>query len=174
MNKNTSEYFDKLFRDRYSKLVSISYRYTERRAVSEEVVQDIFVDFWGRLQKDEPILDHNAYLNRAVVYRSLDIIKRERKYKPSDDSELEALFENAEENSASLDFFESKRLKLKQAVSQLPERTREVFQLSKYENYTHNDISNKLEITKKTVEYHITKALLLIRKALICLALWFF
>jgi len=173
MSKTGSEYFDKLFRDSYKRLVSISYRYTKRRAVAEEVVQEVFVDFWGRLQKNENILNHQAYLNQAVVFRSLDTIKRERKYTNTEDDALEGLLNtNAEEKLEPIDFTESTRHKLNRAVSVLPERTQEVFMLSKYENYTHNEISERLEISKKTVEYHITKALLLLRKALICCFLW--
>lgn len=175
MQSDTSEYFDKLFKDNYKSLVNISYRYTKRKTLAEEVVQDVFVDFWGRLDKKENILNHKAYLNRATVYRSLDTLKRERKYTSTEDEHIEnLLLSSAGESSEAIHFSESTRTKLKQAVSKLPERTHEVFMLSKYENYSHNEISKILEIKKKTVEYHITKALLILRKALITLICGFY
>lgn len=170
-----SSYFDKLFVDNYKKLVSISYRYIKSKSIAEDIVQDVFVDFWRRLEKKQNILNHEAYLNRATVLRSLETIKKEKRYKPEDDSALELLLRKTDtENDISYYSSQETKTKLKAAIINLPDRTQEVFMLSKYDNYTHNEISEVLEISKKTVEYHITKALLLLRKALICLVLWVF
>jgi DNA-directed RNA polymerase specialized sigma24 family protein len=54
--------FDNLFKSNYRRFVSVAYGYTKKRQLAEEVVQDVFLDFWKRLEKKEPILNHEAYL----------------------------------------------------------------------------------------------------------------
>lgn len=170
-----SPYFDDLFKSNYRKLVVISYRYTKRKTVAEEVVQDVFVDFWGKLKRKQKILNHEAYLSRATVLRSLDTLKKERKYDSTEDDTLEILVNNSSKNSSELYYMSSDaKTKLRKAIIELPARTSEVFLLSKYENFTHNEISEVLDISNKTVEYHITKGLSLLRKALICWVLYLF
>ena len=55
---------------------------------------------------------------------------------------------------------------LAQAISKLPERCREIFELSRFENLKNKEIAEKLRITEKTVENQITKALNILRKEL--------
>ena len=51
-------------------------------------------------------------------------------------------------------------------LKQLPEQTQLIFQLSRIENKSANEIAEELEISVKSVEYHITKSLSLLRKKL--------
>ena len=53
-----------------------------------------------------------------------------------------------------------------QAVDQLPERCRLVFVLSRFEQMSHKEIANQLDISPKTVENQITKALKILRETL--------
>ncbi|MBK6932798.1 MAG: sigma-70 family RNA polymerase sigma factor [Saprospirales bacterium] len=59
------------------------------------------------------------------------------------------------------------KLALHQAISQLPEKCRLVFSLSRFEHLSHREISTRLGISVKTIENQITKAMRLLREAMI-------
>lgn len=159
--------FEKLFRQNYKRFVSVSYSYTNQREVAEEVVQDVFVDFWSRIQRNEKILNGEAYLRRAIVYRSLDVIKRERKHTEKENlTELDRLLASNDSNPEEYIISTEKVTQLQQQIDELPERTKEVFMLSRFERMNYKEIAEQTDIKVKTVEYHISKALTFLRKAI--------
>ena len=50
-----------------------------------------------------------------------------------------------------------------QSIQQLPEKTRQIFVLSRYEQQSHREIAERLDLSEKSVEYHITQALKYLR-----------
>lgn len=57
-------------------------------------------------------------------------------------------------------------MKINEAVQSLPDQCRRVFQLSRFENLTYNEIAEQLEISVKTIENHMGKALRTMRQQL--------
>jgi len=159
--------FEKLFKSNYKRFVSVSFAYTKHRQLAEEVVQDVFVDFWKRMQNNENILNHEAYLRKAIVYRSLDVIKKEKKYTEKEDVHvLDNVLSTSELNAESQIIGNEKVEYLQKQIYNLPDKTREVFMLSRFEKMSYQEIAVRIDIKQKTVEYHITKALSILRKAL--------
>ena len=160
--------FEVLFRANYTRFVSVSYSYTKQRQVAEEVVQDVFVDFWRRIQNNEKILNNEAYLRRAIVYRSLDIVKKERKHSEKENVELlDQLISMSEPNPEEKIINREKYNHLQEQIDSLPEKTRIVFIMSRFEKMSYQEISEHYDISVKTVEYHISKALSSLRNALL-------
>jgi RNA polymerase sigma-70 factor (ECF subfamily) len=159
--------FEKLFKSNYKRFVSVALAYTKQREVAEEVVQDVFVDFWKRIQNDEQILNHEAYLRKAIVYRSLDVIKKEKKHIEKEDvSIMDNLISTSDQNPESKLIGEEKVQYLQKQIESLPEKTKHIFMLSRFEKMSYKEISEHIDIKEKTVEYHIMKALSSLRKAL--------
>lgn len=166
------EAFEKLFKSNYKRFVSASYSYTQQRAVSEEVVQDVFVDFWSRIQRGENILNHEAYLRRAIVYRSLDVIKKEKKHTEKENVEtLDQLLSTTDHNPEEQIIGQEKIEYLHRQIEALPEKTRHVFMLSRFEKMSYKEIAEHTDTKEKTVEYHIMKALSILRKSLFTVVL---
>ena len=164
--------FEDLFKSNYKRFVSVSFAYTKQKELAEEVVQDVFVDFWKRLQKEEKILNHEAYLRRAIVYRSLDVIKKEKKYMQKESIDLlENALPHSDLNPESNIISKEKLTFLQKQIMVLPDRTREVFMLSRFEKMTYKEIADHLDIKEKTVEYHISNALSKLKKLVITVAL---
>ena len=132
------------------------------KEVAEELVQDLFANFW--LKRDIIKINTNleAYLSvsmRNLVISHIRASLSKEKY-VSDENIKYYLAENNIENG--MDETDL-NLALEEAVGRLPEKAREVFYLSRFENQSTFEIADKLNISNKTVEYHITKALKFLR-----------
>lgn len=127
-------------------------------ALAEEVVQEVFLDIWKRRKKLEITGSLEAYLSVAVKYRILNMqarLKREQDY-------LKAAAEPALDGEQVLDHNElQKHYQL--LVSQLPEKCRITYLLSREEGLSLKEIAGVMEVSQKAVEANLTRSLKLLR-----------
>ena len=155
--------FERLFRDQFPALVAASYRLCGDRGVAEDVVQNVFLKFYesgGLARVGHP----PAYLRRAVVTRTINAIRdRKRLDLPGE----EALWSAAEQAAApGPTHLADLNDRLHRAISQLPDRARLILRLSRLEGYSHKEIAGQLDISPKTVENQLARALKLLRRYL--------
>ncbi len=133
------------------------------QAKAEGIVQNVFLKLWEKKETLEIQSSLKAYLYKAVHNHSLNEIKH-RKVKQQYDTHLTHTMTHKEtdsaERNASLKQLEGK---LRQALSELPEQCRTVFQMSRFEDLKYKEIAERLSISPKTVENHMGKALKLLR-----------
>ncbi|GAA4406680.1 RNA polymerase sigma-70 factor [Nibrella viscosa] len=153
--------FREIYRKYWQLLFGIAYRKLQSQENAEEIVQDIFVDIWERragLQID----DLKKYLIGAVKYRILNTIKakliRER-YKTFS----QTLTTHTEPLTESELAFQDLSRAIEQALAGLPQKTQEIFRLNRLENQSVREIALLLSIPERTVEYHITQSLRILR-----------
>ncbi len=145
-------------------LLEQAFRKLNSREAAEEIVQDLFVALWLKRETNE-IQKLREYLGTAVKYRVINLIKDKmthagyvaycRTVATETDHRTENELAAADMSSA-----------LNSALAGLPEHTREVFQLSRMEHQTVPQIAVRLKLSPKAVEYHITRALKLLRVSL--------
>jgi len=159
--------FKNLFELHYSPLCNFAFRITEDINQAEDIVQDIFVKIWN----DPDLLDDNkninSYLYTMVRHRALEVIRREN-IGQKINQQLEYLQNNTSNADVEDDEIE-KLLLLEQiyvSIRQLPPKCSEVFTLSKVNGLTYVQIAEKMNISVKTVENHMGKALRLMRELL--------
>lgn len=159
--------FKNLFELHYSPLCNFAYRITDDIDQAEDIVQDIFVKVWN----DPDLLDGNkninSYLYSMVRNRALEVIRREN-ISQKINQQLEYIQNNAADTNVEEDEIE-KLLLLEQiyvSIRQLPPKCSEVFTLSKVNGLTYVQIAEKMNISVKTVENHMGKALRLMRELL--------
>jgi len=165
MKSGSKESFNYFFDYYYSGLCIYANRYTGDLSTSEEVVQDVFVRFWEKCQNIQIESSVRFYLFRAVYNQCMNLLKHkkvERTYLQKNALQVEEL---SEEQWSLFNEFEL-RYVLDQAISKLPDRCRDVFKLSRFENLKNKEIAERLGITEKTVENQITKALKVLRNEL--------
>jgi len=153
--------FEKLFRQYYSPLCNYAMKYTEDEAAAEDIVQALFISLW-ETKKYREIKDPGRFLLRAVKYRCIDHLRG----KKGDSSLLP-------EEAASSVPFEMSELKeediepmFRYFASRLPEKTREIFLLSRRAGLTYREIAEELDISVKTVENQMGRALRILRDLL--------
>ena len=129
---------------------------------AKDLVQDVFVDLWNRRHSsDIRILSH--YLFRAIKFQ---VLKHLRNGKIQDHHlKLAQKVQFANQTEDMLNF-QQLEIQLQKAIESLPSRCREVFFLSRYQSLSHKEISAQLNISPKTVEAQISKALSILRSKL--------
>ncbi len=127
------------------------------RAVAEEVVQDVMLELWRRRESLAEESSPQAYLFQSTRNRALNHIRHERVERKSEPELMRQTQISA--SAPSLLVEDEIEVALKTAVSELPERCREVFELSRIHGLKYAEIATVLGISVKTVEAQMGKAL---------------
>ncbi|MBC8618154.1 MULTISPECIES: RNA polymerase sigma-70 factor [Parabacteroides] len=154
--------FQELFERYFRSLVTYAYRYVNDWNVSEDIVQDVFMALWvnrNEIDFEEPV---KPYLYRATYNRSINhlnsvLVQRRVDHTDNLDEliDYEILSYNQHDNLLLKEIEEE----ISSFVKTLPEQRKKVFLLSREENMKNKEIAFLLNISEKTVEKHITKAL---------------
>ncbi len=169
---NDEKDFEVLFRECYVVLYEYAFFYTANSNQAEDIVQDIFLKMWESRGKLVINTSLKAYLFRSVHNNCIQYLRRQSVRKNYGDSHQVKLQESLIMSHL---FFESGLTKLfeeeiellkNNAINQLPEKTRKIYILSRDGYLKNSKIAELLEITEKTVEYHISRALVVLRQQL--------
>ncbi len=163
--------FTEIYKRFWKGLYQTSFNILRNDEDAQDITQNVFISLWHRRNQVE-ITSIKPYLHQAARFLVFKTI-RDKKY----DLQLaERLKEITVEiiNDDPLIYKEQQQL-LYQLLNSLPESCREVFVLSRFENYTYKQIAVYLNISEKAVEKRMTKTLKLIRSGLtveMCVALF--
>ncbi|MFO8000204.1 MAG: RNA polymerase sigma-70 factor [Marinilabilia sp.] len=162
--------FETIYMEFFDMLFYLASGYIGDRERARELVQDAFMKLWERREDIHNNTNVKNYLytitkNSCLNYlREQEIIARnnrdylipELKYKQE---ALDAFGDSFSE-------VESLLVLVEEAIERLPENIRTTFKLNRYDNLTYQEIATRLEISPKTVEARISKALKLLREEL--------
>ncbi|MEM7106426.1 MAG: RNA polymerase sigma-70 factor [Bacteroidota bacterium] len=152
-----------LFTRDYSYLCQTAYRILKETNQAEDIVQDVFYEFWKKRDVLQIKTSIKAYLKRAVINKTLNFI-RDQKIRLDDEAPLQFL-DSKENIQQNLEADEMKIL-IDKALEGLPPKCKAVFALSRFEQMSYQEIATQLNISTKTVENHISKALKRLRVSL--------
>lgn len=151
--------FTELYKRHIRLLVHTAIRKTGVKTTAEDLVQETFVKFWLGRHKFDIHKNIQAYLNGMLKYNIITHYHREQKKQVLTLHEEDVPFDN--DTSEALDFNTLSEL-YEQSLLKLPQKCREVFVLSR-KGYSLKEIAGSMEISEKTVEAHISKALKILR-----------
>ena len=151
--------FTELYLRHVRLLIHTAIRKTGLKTTAEDLVQETFVKFWLGRHKFDIRKNIQAYLNGMLKYNIITHYHQEQKKQVSTLHENDVPLNN--DTSDYLDFNTLSEL-YEQSLLKLPLKCREVFVLSR-KGYSFKEIAGSLEISEKTVEAHITKALKILR-----------
>ncbi len=127
----------------------------------EDLAQEVFIRFWEKRNQIQVNSNLPAYLRRMAVNEALAFLRRQRYFE--EESEIPAdTGDNVEEAFLHTELEDS----IRTAIDELPPRCRTVFQLSRFEELTYNEIADQMGISVKTVENQMGKALKHLRERL--------
>lgn len=161
--------FELLFRQQYPFVCQVIHKYVGERSKVEDIAQEIFAELWMKRDVIQIHTSIGAYLRRMAVTRALNYIRDTKKYTWDElNMTSEVAHESITQNITVLDRLEESELrkKIQVAIDRLPEKCRIVFLLSRHDELSYAEISRQLNISIKTVENQIGKALKLLRAAL--------
>jgi len=166
LSKRDEAAFEQVFKTHYKNLHAYAFTILKDEDEAEEMVQQVFFKLWERsehLSFSGPIA---AYLYRAVHNESLNFIKHQ-KVKAGHQLHVAYSMKNKTEQASPKMIRKELENKFREALNELPEQCRTVFQLSRFEDMKYKEIADKLDISVKTVENHMGKALKLLRTKLV-------
>jgi RNA polymerase sigma-70 factor (ECF subfamily) len=156
--------FDTIFRRWYPPLVRVAEGMLHDRAAAEEIVQDVMFGLWQHRSRFSTQGSPQGYLFRATRNRALNYLRHQKVRRAS---EPRLMLESAAAPSAETQLEEDQiDAAVRQAVATLPERCREVFELSRMHGLKYAEIAQALDISVKTVETQMGKALRVLRERL--------
>jgi len=158
---NDETAFQSLFEKYYQLLCYSAYKICADEHKSKDLAQEVFIDIWRRRENLNIHTSFQAFLRRAVFNKAIDYVRAQR-FDFKDYIDLGVAPEKASQN---LEMNELKEL-IHKTTEQLPERCRIIFFMSRFEEMSHKEIAAKLEISEKTIENQITKALKILRKVI--------
>lgn len=162
--------FKSIFHEYYQPLWHLSQYYLEDKDEAKEVVQDAFLKLWEIRHDLNPNSNLRNFLFTLVKNNCLNNIKRKQILLKHHEKIrwIEMRYQYDSLARMGDDYLEINELKDKidVAIQQLPEHCRIIFEMSRFEDLKNREIAEKLNVTQKTVEAHLTKALKILRKEL--------
>ncbi|WP_373727456.1 RNA polymerase sigma-70 factor [Bacteroides heparinolyticus] len=161
--------FERIYADYYKVLRLFAMRIVGDMSHAEDIVQEVFTHCWENRKRIDVSIPIKSYLYTLTYHRCLDLLKSSqyaRKELSDDVSYLDNLLFTSFTVDEQLSTDEIKK-EIAHCVSLLPDKCKEVFMMSRYHDLKNREIAEKLNITVKAVEKHISKALKDIRTHLL-------
>jgi len=157
--------FDYLFNYYYSSLCVFSMQYIDDRESVEDLVQDFFVFLWLEAPKLQIRSSLKSYLFASIKNRCLDYQKH---HKITEKYRNFILFSTERGDNSTEHFFAESELRqaIQTSFGKLPPRCREIFEYSRLQGLSNQEIAEKLDISKRTVELQISNAMKILRNEL--------
>lgn len=150
-----------LFLKYYEPLCLSGYRYVRDKQKVEDLVQELFYELWKKRANINIQSSLSSYLKTAVRNRALNYIKGQR-IDFAEEEELKSFSSNESNSQEDLETTELEDF-INGVIDSLPEKCRIVFMMSRFDELSYKEIAEKLDISTKTVENQISKALKILR-----------
>ena len=126
--------------------------------MSEDIIQDVFLDLWNKRESLIINISLKAYLYACTRYKVYEYFRKNKNKLRVD--LLDDLNKRLTESTPLTKLMHKELVQhIENVVATLPEKCRLVYTLSREQKLSHKEIADQLNISPKTVENHITKAL---------------
>ena len=153
--------FEALFREYFTPLMAFARKILVDEDEAREVVHKVFINLWEKRQEIDLATSLKSYLFTSVHNRSLNVIRDRKKFTSEEVPEMAGEWDV----SSQIESMELEE-KIRSVIESLPEKCREVFELNRFEGLKYSEIADRLNISIKTVENQMSKALKILREKL--------
>lgn len=150
--------FESIFNEYWEDLYRSAYLRLKDQAVTEDIVQEVFVDLWQRRERIEIQSSLKAYLLTAVKYRVLKHFNQQAKFRIEGLDKAEMVTDDGDEMA-----FEDLYKNIEVAIDKLSPKCRLIFRMSKIEGLSTDEIARQLNLSKQTVHNQLSKSMGLVR-----------
>lgn len=163
IKKDDIRSFEILFRKYYTVLCNYAYKILKDIDAAEEIIQDLFFNIWEKRHTLTIESSVKSYLYKSAYNRSV-LLLRQKKVQNKYEKYVKEQGRPVEyDPSENIDVEELSRV-IDKTLEELPERSRKIFSLSRFEGLKYHEIAKKLSLSVKTIESNMGKALKLFRK----------
>ena len=156
--------FDQLFNEHFDYLVNFAHQYVKDSFAAEDICQKVFIKLWEKRSNINPNKSIKSYLFTSVRNACLNYIRdHQSKMNKTLDIDSAAFLSFDFDNLPELDELKDK---IASALESLPSSCKQTFLLNRMEGKKYREIADELNISQKTVEAHMSKALKHLREKL--------
>jgi RNA polymerase sigma-70 factor (ECF subfamily) len=163
LKKGDYDAYTLLMNDYYNNLCGYANLFTKDPSKSEDIVQNVFVKLWVYRKKVDSNIPIKRYLHKSVYNEFIDQYRKNKSVVSLEEKHLRTINTVIDDNSFDI---EKLMTRVNNEIEKLPEKCKKVFILNKKEGLTHDEIAEYLQISKKTVEGHITRAFKILNQKL--------
>jgi len=157
--------YEQLFLISYKPLRSFCKKIVHINEVAEELVSEVFFKIWNNRKAIVINSSPKSYLYTAVHNISLDHLRKEKRYVLTNIETAVTIPCNFLDPQKVCEY-EELQVKIEAAVAKLPRQCKQIFQLSREQGLRYNEIAEKLQLSVKTIETQMGRALKSLRKSL--------
>lgn len=154
--------FAQIYNQYRSKMYTYAYNLCKSPETAEEIVQEVFIRLWQKKEQINIDLNFNAYIKKITLNHVLNHLKKVAREKSLQEEVLgyiEAIRNTTEDNLLEKELVKT----YNEAIALLPPQKKIIYQLSRDEDLTHDQIAERLNISKNTVKNHMVEATKFIR-----------
>ncbi|GAA4395659.1 hypothetical protein GCM10023187_02870 [Nibrella viscosa] len=164
LRQDDEQAFRELYDRYWYKMYVIVHRKLRRKEVAEELAQELFVMLWQK-RNSLRVINLPAFLGVSLRNLMIDYIRRHIQEEHYLD-QLRRFFPTAVMATSEAVQLNELTEALQHALAQLPEKTRDIFILNRFENLTIREIAQRLNLSEKAIEYHLSRSTLFLRRHL--------
>lgn len=162
---------DEIYKLFYHKVFRFSLAFLKNEEDAYDIVQEVFIKFWNKRYSLDAGVNLEAFIFTIAKNTILSIFRK----RTSEQKYLDYLHQTISTNSSGtteqVDYFFLKE-QYDKLIPQLPTKRKAIFLLSREKGLSNKEIAELKGISEKTVEDHITKALVFLRKEILFFAVW--
>lgn len=153
--------FEKLFKGLFKPLCGFAFKFTGDGDDAKNLVHEVFIHVWEKYDSLPEGTNFKSYCYTGVRNKCLNYIRDKKKFVRMENVVDEPL----SETQTKLETAELEE-RIEAAIGSLPEKCRQIFELNRIEGLKYAQIAAQLNISIKTVEAQMSKALLIMREHL--------
>jgi RNA polymerase sigma-70 factor (ECF subfamily) len=157
--------FEKAFKTHYAILCSYAIKFVWEKEQAEEIVQELFFNLWNKREMIDITTSFESYLFRAVRNACFNYLKHLKVRAEHHQQVLDSPKSGEDPSGNTFEILELQE-KIDEAIDLMPPERKKIFLLSRFEGLKYREIANQLNISVKTVEAQMGKALEHMRKQL--------
>ena len=166
MNCRNEFHFEKIFEEHYEMVYAGFFKKTKVHETAQDLTQLTFIKVWNYRESFDPSIPVRVQVLRKAKFIYIDWLRQEAYLRERQQeltaNQLQSIIEINVDLKDQLDY----------AIEQLPDVRKKVFTLSYLEGYSTKDIASELNISPRTVENHLYRAVKALRKILMLLAIF--
>lgn len=163
--KDDEKAFQEIFFDFFDPLCTFAHRYIQEKEKCEDIVQEVFFQLWQNRKKIVITTSAHNYLVTNVKNACINFLRHQELEKAYIER-LSIKIETSSTNSETILTLSELEEIINATLAKLPDNVRYSFKMSRFEDKTYTQIATECNISIKTVEAHIGKALKLLRQEL--------
>lgn len=171
-NANISELklFNQLFSDYQALFIRFAQTYLQEKSLSEDIVIESIMYYWERRHTLSPDSNIPAYILEIIKHKCLNYL-RHQQIRDNVSYDMQTHIRQVQQlRIASLEacdpqelFTQEAQELIKKALEEMPEKTREIFIMSRFQDKSYKEIAEAMHLSVKSVEFHISKALKILK-----------